>query len=204
MGLFRRDTNGSGPPQPPAATNGHLESAGANTPAVSIRELEQLVVEGMREVTIRREILELLQVGLPYLVERNCSEAAVISGQTAARLGYLAREAEFALFDGELEVDEELIQTLGDRLDAADADGSSAWDALAEVAAAMASAESLDPSPADGGPTWTLPGLGGNDRITLRNNLVARMRASDVQTHELKRTWSYGYFLGVLDELCDD
>lgn len=196
MGLFRRDTTNS---SPAGRANGHVPSA-----SVSVGELEQIVVEGMREVAVRREILELLQVGLPYLVQRECTNEDVIAGQTAARLGYLAREAEFAMFGGELDVDEDLVQTLGDKLDAAEADGSDPWDVLAELAAAMASEESLDTAVNDGGPSWTLPGLSGDFRGRLRDNLVSRMSPAPVLVDDLRRAWKFGYFLGVLDELCED
>jgi hypothetical protein len=204
MGLFRRDTTNSSARrrQPAVGANDRVELADDGS-AESIEELEQIIVEGMREVPIAREILELLQVGLPYLVQRDCSDEAVIAGQTAARLGYLSRAAEFAMFDGELEVDDDLIQVLGDRLDAAEADGTSAWNALAELAAAMAIEESLDPSPEEGGPSWTLPGLGGDVRASLRDNLVSGMNPADVLGDDLKRTWKFGYFLRVLGELCD-
>ncbi len=172
---------------------------------VSVEELAQMVLEGMREVPVKRETLALLQAGLPSLTQRQYSADAVIAGQTAARLGYLARQAEFALFDGELEADDDLVETLSDALEAAEADGTSSWDAIALLAATMAISEPLDPSPQDGGPSWTLPGLSADFRATLRDTLVLRLNhPSDVLLDDLGRTWKYGYFLRVLDELCDE
>jgi hypothetical protein len=204
MGFLRRETPESSAGNGSAFGANNRHAVGGDGASVPIEELEQMIVEGLREVPISRERLELLQVGLPHLVQRELSDQAVIAGQTAARLGYLSRQAEFAMFDSELDDDDDLVQTLGDKLDAAEANGTSGWDVLAELAADMASAEPLDPAPQAGGPSWTLPGLSGDFRRRLRDNLVARMGTTDVPVADLRRTWKYGYFLGVLDELCED
>jgi len=103
------------------------------------------------------------------------------------------------------EPDDDLETTLGERLDAAEAAGTSAWDAMADLAAAMVTGESLDPSPEEGGPSWTLAGLDGRARGRLRDDLVARMQCPpDIVAEDLKLTWKYGYFLCALDELCED
>jgi len=200
MGLFRRD-RGDEPTAGPQSANGDIE--GMESP-VPIEELEQIVVESLNEAPIERETLELLQVGLPYLVQHECSDGAVIAGQTAARLGYLARAAEFALFEGDLEFDDDLLATLSARLDEA-GEETPDGDVMADLAAELARSESLDPSPYEGGPSWTLPGLAGSARGTLRDGLVARMRCPpDVEVDDLRRTWKYGYFLHALDELFED
>lgn len=174
-------------------------------PEMAIKELEHVVIEGMGEAPLKRETLELLQVGLPYLLQRECSDQAVIAGQTAARLGYLSRAAEYAMCEGDLAMDDELYDTLSESFEQAEKEGMSSYDAMGDLAAAMATGESLDPSPHEGGPSWTLPGLPGQVRGRLRDNLVSRMQCpSDVLVDDLRRTWKYGYFLCALDELCED
>lgn len=200
MGFLRRDKN-----DPPGRGQPAAEANGAGIPAVATEELARVVVEGMRDAPIERETLELLQIGLLHLIQRECSDEAVVAGQTAARLGYLSRAAEFAMFDGELGTDENLLATLSESLEQAEADGTSGSDAMAELAAALAAGESLDPPPDEGGPSWTLPGLSGADRRALRDNLLSRMQPPpDILADDLKRTWKYGYFLCALDELCED
>ena len=193
------------PPQP-AVQPAYQPPQPAGDPAgVSIDELAQMVLEGLREVPIERETLELLQAGLPSLTQREYAPDGIIAGQTAARLGYLSRAAEFAFFDGDLGVDDGIAQTLGAELEAAEADGSSTWDAIALIAATMALGEPLGTSPMGSGPSWTLPGLGGEFRAGLCNHLVLRLKhPPDVYADDLKRTWKYGYFLRVLDELCEE
>ena len=204
MGFLRRDKNEGARPAEPAARGHDRPQLPDDDVEGVVPQLAQAVVEGIKEVSIARETLELLQLGLPYLTQREHSDKAVIAGQTAARLGYLSRTAEFAMFGGELEPDADLETTLGTRFEAAEADGTSAWDAMADLAAEMVASESLDPSPDEAGPSWTLPGISGEARGRLRDDLVARMQSSpDVAAEDLKRTWKYGYFLGALDELCE-
>ncbi len=203
--MFRRDKNEGAQPGQPAVGRQHRPQIPGDDVEGVVPQLAQAVVEGMSEVAVARETLELLQLGLPYLTQREHSDKAVIAGQTAARLGYLSRTAEFAMFGGELEPDADLETTLGARFEAAEADGTSAWDAMADLAAEMVASEALDPSPDEAGPSWTLPGIDGHARGRLRDNLVGRMQSSpDIAAEDLKRTWKYGYFLGALDELCED
>ena len=204
MGFLRRDKP-QGAALPHAFGAGPQAQPAGGAPGVSIEELTDVILEGMREAPIEPDMLELLQAGLPTLVQRMLSPEAVIAGQTAARLGYLSRMAEFALFDGQLEADEGLFQTLSDGLDAAAAAGTPDIDALAELAVAIVVAEPLVPSHDDDGPSATLPGLGGLARVQLRDALVTCLkRPYDVPLDDLKRTWKYGYFLRVLDELCEE
>lgn len=201
MGFFRRD---KGDPAGQDARAG--ERNGSQMPAAATEDLAQVVVEGMSEAPIERETLELLQIGLPHLIQRECSDEAIVAGQTAARLGYLSRAAEFAMFEGDLGPDENLVATLGESLEQAERDGTSGSDAMAELAAAIAAGESVDPPPHEGGPSWTLPGLSGADRGVLRDDLLSRMQQHppDIDADDLKRTWKYGYFLCALDELCEE
>lgn len=201
MRFSRGDKNGSSTNAGAAARR--VEIADDQLAAV-IEECAQLVIEGMRGAPLPRKTLELLQLGLPYLIQRDCSDEAVIAGQTAARVGYLSRSVEFVRFEAARAEDPDLVEVLGERLDAAP-DDEAAYDAMAELAAAMASGESLDPAPDEGGPSCTLPGLGAAARGMLRNHLLSGIRPPpDIVMAELKLSWKYGYFLRALDELTDE
>ncbi|HWC26827.1 MAG TPA: hypothetical protein VG474_09600 [Solirubrobacteraceae bacterium] len=201
MRFFRGDKNGSSSNAGPAARR--VEIADDQLGAV-IEECAQRVIEGMHDAPLARKTLELLQLGLPYMIQRDCSDEAVIAGQTAARLGYLSRSVEFVRFEAARTEDPDLVEVLGERLDAAP-DDEAAYDAMAELAAAMASEESLDPAPDEGGPSSTLPGLGAAARRMLRVHLLSGIRPPpDIVMAELELTWKYGYFLRALDELTDE
>lgn len=204
MGFFRRDTSRRSEPPPDAVGvngAGALPDEGQES---ATRELARVVAESFNEVPIDRDTLELLQVGLPYLLDRECSDEAVVVGQTAARLGYLARAAESAMLQQGSPSDPDLIATLQAGLEDAHAQGTPERDAMADLAAALATGESLDPTPEEGGPTWTLPGLGGQARGRLRDDLVGRLPCPPgILADDLRRTWKYGYFLCALDELAE-
>lgn len=201
--FFRRDKGRAPATGREADGAGELRRRADDERERLVPELAQVVVESLNDAPLERETLELLQVGLLHLIQRECSNEAVLAGQTAARLGYLTRAAESAMFDGHHEPDGDLAATLAERLDEAQEGTTQAADAMADLAADMASGEAIDPSPAEGGPTWTLPGLGGDDRRGLRDELVSRIRCPpDISGEDLKRTWKYGYFLCALDELC--
>jgi hypothetical protein len=161
------------------------------------RELAQVVAEGMTEAPLDRDTLELLQIGRPHLLQRACSDEAVVTGQTAARLGYLARAAGSAMFGADQPPDPDLLATLG---------ASSTRRRRPERRRAMrwlATGESLDPPP-DEGSVMDAPGLGGEARGRLRDDLVGRLPCPpDISGDDLKRTWEYGYLLCALDELTE-
>lgn len=201
MGFFRRDRP---EPQPEAFGANGSGALPDDEHEGAARELARVVAESVNEVPIDRDTLELLQLGLPHLLQRECSDEAVIVGQTAARLGYLARAAESTMLESDRPPDADLLDALHAGLDEAQAQGLSARDAMADLAAALATGESLDPKPQEGGPTWTLPGLGGQARGRLRDDLVGRLPCPPgIQADDLRRTWKYGYFLCALDELSD-
>lgn len=204
MGFFRRDTGRRSEPEPEAfSANGAGALPDDESEGVT-RELAQVVAESVSEVPIDRDTLELLQVGLPHLLQRECSDEAIIVGQTAARLGYLARAAESTMLEPDRPPDADLIATLQAGLEEAHAQGTPERDAMADLAAALATGESLDPTPEEGGPTWTLPGLGGQARGRLRDDLVGRLPCPQgILADDLRRTWKYGYFLCALDELTE-
>lgn len=170
-----------------------------------VRELSNLAMDGMRECPIEHSTLALLQVGLPYLTQRECSEPAIVAGQTSARLGYLSRSAEFAMFGGAQELDEELLDMLAARLEAAGDRPGATEDAVAELAAELALDEPVQPGAPGGGPLWSLPGAGGDLRVALRDQLARALdRPRDVSIEELKQAWMYGFFLRGLQECFED
>ena len=201
MGFLRRDdSNGLPPSAGSAGQGGHLRLGVGEVGACA-----QMVIEGMREAPLGRETLELLQIGLPYLVQRDVSDQTVIAGQTAARLGYLSRSVEFVRYEAARVEDDELYEALAERFEVAESTGESLYDAMADLAADMAAGEAIDPSPGEGGPSWTLPGLDAEARAALRDRLLSGMSPPpDVDVDDLKRTWKYGYFLRALDELTED
>lgn len=198
MKLFRR---GSKPSESaPVPRHEDLVMISDDDLAPVIDGLTSIVVEGMNDFPFDDETLGLLQVGLPYLTQRECSDDAVLAGQTAARLGYLARSAEFAKFNTAREADLGLLDALHESLSGAQ-EGQARREVMAEFAAAMVRSENLDPTPDEGGPSWALPGIGGAARSTLRDHLLAGMQPpDDVLSEDLKRVWKYGYFLRALEE----
>ena len=202
MKLFGR--NGEAGQPPPASERTHAPRLTPDQNG-AIRELNGLVMDGMRDCPIERSTLGLLQLGLPHLTQRECSEAAIVAGQTAARLGYLARSAEYAMFEAAQELDDGLLDTLAERLDAAGSGTDAIQDAVAELAAELALAEPMDAQQGDDGALWLLPGAGGELRSALRDRLArALSRPEDVSLYELRRTWMYGYFLRSLQECFED
>lgn len=169
------------------------------------REIEAFVLDAMKTRPIQESMLGLLQVGLPHLAQRDCSEAAIVAGQTAARLGYFARCGEHAMFAVAQEPADELLDALAARLEGVTPDPSATQDAVADLAADLVLAEPMDAQEGARGPFWSLPGAGGEARVALRDRLARALRGSpDVSLYELRRTWMYGYFLRALQECFED
>ena len=196
----KRSPNGAGAPLPgaraPAQGGDLIDRAGE-----VIDDLAALALGSMDEGLVSHEMLALLQVGLPYLTQRELSDGAIIAGQTAARLGYLSRAAEYAMFESARKEDEELLEVLEERLQSAEKAGDPPDDALADLAADIAINEPIDPGRDEHTPSWSLPGLGGDLRGVLRDHLLTHLRWPDDVSHdELQRAWKYGFFLRALEE----
>lgn len=193
-------------PPPPARTPTHV--AGPRlTPDQNrvVLELERFVLDAMEGPAVDESILAVLQVGLPYLAQRDCSDEAIVAGQTAARLGYFARSGEQAIFALAQEPDDDLLDTLAARLENVAPGPTATQDAVAELAADLVLAEPIDAQEGAGGAFWSLPGAGGEARGALRDRLTRALRQSpDVSLYELRRTWMYGYFLRALQECFED
>ena len=146
-----------------------------------------------------------MQLGLPYLTQRDCSRDAILAGQTAARLGYIARAAEYAEVPAARDSDEDLFDELSESLEAADSSGGSIASAMAEFAADLAISEPIDPPASDGGPSWVIPGVDGIVRGRLRDALLKGVRCpDDITQPDLQHTWKYGYFLRCMEEFFFD
>lgn len=63
-----------------------------------VNELGEAVVNATQIEKPPGETLQALQVGLPFLAQRQLSDEAVLAGQAAARLGYFSRFVEFNRF----------------------------------------------------------------------------------------------------------
>lgn len=195
------------PPPPAPATYSPPPAAPPAQPSVPqvVNRLTDVVLENWRSYPLDAETLSLLQIGLPYLTQRDCSRDAILAGQTAARLGYVARAAEYAEFAGARETDDDLFDELSESLEAADRAGGSIANAMAEFAADLALSEPVDPPPSDGGPSWVVPGVGGTVRGRLRDVLLKGVRCpGDITSQDLQHTWKYGYFLRATEEFFFD
>ena len=183
------------PPSPPAPP----------TSSQVVGRLTGIVLENWRSYELDAETLSLLQLGLLYLTQRDCSRDAILAGQTAARLGYIARAAEYAELPVARESSDDLFDVLSERLEAADRGGGSIADAMAEFAADLAVGEPIDPPASDGGPSWILPGVDGAVRGRLRDGLLKGVSCpADITQQELQQTWKYGYFLRAMEEFFFD
>jgi hypothetical protein len=195
---------------PPAATPPPAAAPPAVAPAQSrvaqvVNRLTDVVLENWRSYPLDAETLSLLQIGLPYLTQRDCSRDALLAGQTVARLGYISRAAEYAEFADARVASAELFEELSESLEEAEKRGGSIADAMAEFAADLAISEPIDPPASDGGPSWVVPGVSGAVRGRLRDALLTGVRcADDITRQDLQHTWKYGYFLRCMEEFFFD
>lgn len=190
----------SQPPAPPRPSTPPAQQS----PGELVDRLVTLVVESWRTYPLEPETLSMLQLGLPYLTQRDCSKDAILAGQTAARLGYIARAAEYSEYEPARRGDEDLAQELLESLEAAGEDASIAT-GIAEFAADLAISEPIDPPASERGPTWSLPGIEGSLRMRLREHLLKGVSSpADVTREDLQQTWKYGYFMRCMEEFFFD
>jgi hypothetical protein len=151
------------------------------------------------------------------------TNATIVAGRAVARIGYMARVAEWervaaarkpggwmcAGLRGAVE------SSLGEELSDSGADASF-YDSLGEVTAFFVTREPLDvPYDAEEGlrPMWTIPGMGGDFRALLRDWTLemALPRDGDVLSgpagpiddasfEDLQRVWKYGFLLRAFEE----
>lgn len=163
------------------------------------------MLENWRGYPLDDEAHSLLQVGLPYLTQRDCTKEALLAGLTAARLGYITRAAEYADFAAAREPDDALFEELSESLEEADRAGREVANAMAEFAADLAISEPIDPPASDSGPSWAIPGVSGAVRCRVRDRLLEGVPfPGDITREDLQHTWKYGYFLRCMEEFFFD
>lgn len=139
-----------------------------------------LLIDGLLEQAVAR-----LDDELPYATTRALAGA---TDQRLARLGYWARRVELERFP----IARGPVPWLVDRVVAAPEA------TIAELAAALAAEEPLEkPAPADGAPTWRIPGPGGHVRHFLA------LRAGAAEVPERKRDWVFGFFVACCEDASD-
>lgn len=161
------------------------------------------------EDQLDKPLLQALSIGMPLIAQhRDLSNGAWTVGQTAARLGYLARRAEFNRIAGAREPDAELLALYNRERERTVTQAP--LDTAAELAARLADLDPPDPNPGDPSPLWLIPGIGGHARALLAQRLLAAVGAigpdgarqlpADLPEGALLKAWKYGYFLRALED----
>ncbi|MGH2946923.1 MAG: hypothetical protein ACRDPC_11790 [Solirubrobacteraceae bacterium] len=161
------------------------------------------------EDQLDQPLLQALSLGMPLIAQRrDFSNEAWTVGQTAARLGYLARRVEFERFAAAREPDDELLALYNRERERTT--GQAPLDTAAEFAARLADVDPPDPNPGDPSPLWLIPGIGGHARTLLAMQLLAavgevgpngeRQLPVDLPEGALLKAWKYGYFVGALED----
>jgi hypothetical protein len=147
--------------------------------------------------------------------------ATMVAGRWVARIGYMARVAEWERVPAARRPRGWMIAGLRQAIEASLTEelretGVSFYDALGDVTAFFVRREPLDvPHDADEGfkPMWTIPGMGGDFRALLRDRTLDMALEQDADelrgpagpivdaTHEdLRRVWKYGFLLRSFEE----
>jgi hypothetical protein len=164
------------------------------------------------------EISEALETGLFALYDLDTApEQTVAAARWAARIGYMARVAEWERVPAARKPTGSMVAGLRQALEASlieelgEAEVSF-YDALREVTAFYVRREPLDvPYDADEGfrPMWTIPGMGGDFRALLRDRTLAMafgyeeedgMVSVDPDLEYLWWVWKYGFLLRAFEE----
>lgn len=199
---------------------GHEELA-----LVDAEDAEQLVdalsMETFDHVEIEelpRETAEALETGLFALYDLDSApEQTVAAARWAARIGYMARVAEWERVAAARKPAGSMVTGLRQAVEASLteelAEGDvSFYDALREVTAFYVRREPLDvPYDAQEGfrPMWTIPGMGGDFRALLRDRTLAMAFAYEVEDdvvsvdprlEYLWWVWKYGFLLRAFEE----
>ncbi len=171
-----------------------------------VEDLVSEVAEAMEDVKLPEHVLKSLQIGLPYLAQRELSDQAILAGQAAARLGYFSRAAEFDAFHAAREADLDMGRALADFLGTKDEEGISAYDAMTEFACGMVLSEPGRPNVEQGGPLWAVPGIGGDLRLSLADRLLEAITQipNDIAYRDLLAAWKFGLYLRALEEFMID
>jgi hypothetical protein len=192
---------------------------------VDAEDAEQLVdalsMETFDHVEIEelpRETAEALETGLFALYDLDSApEQTVAAARWAARIGYMARVAEWERVGAARKPAGSMVTGLRQAVEASLreelAEGEvSFYDALREVTAFYVRREPLDvPYDAQEGfrPMWTIPGMGGDFRALLRDRTLAMafgyemeddVVSVDPNLEYLWWVWKYGFLLRAFEE----
>jgi hypothetical protein len=127
-----------------------------------------------------------------------------VVGQTAARLGYLARVAEWSKFKAaRKQLDEGFFDRCESALETSTEDPKYV---LTELAARLAQDELLNPGlDAQRARSWSIPGTGAELRGVVRDSLLRGIEdRHGLSEEELQRAWKFGFFLRYMVELYGD
>ena len=155
-------------------------STPTNLIAVQSNVAASLLIDGLFDEAVAR-----VGTALPVPAERALSQADDVR---VARLGYLARVIELERFEVARAPASWLVERVVARPE----------EPIADLAAALAAEEPLEKSaPADGAPSWQIPGPGGHVRHFLA------LRAIDGVLSERKRSWLFGFFVRCCEDAGD-
>jgi hypothetical protein len=170
------------------------------------------------------DLAHALEIGLFGVTRlQDATSATIVAGRAVARIGYMARVAEWErvpaarkpggpMFTG---LRGAVESSVGEELGESGADASF-YDALSEVTAFFVTREPLDvPYDAEQGlkPMWTIPGMGGDFRALLRDWTLEMALPregdaligpagpiEDASLEDLQRVWKYGFLLRSFEE----
>jgi hypothetical protein len=170
------------------------------------------------------DLAHALEIGLFGVTGREAaSKATIVAGRAVARIGYMARVAEWERVQAARKQGGPMCaglrgaveSSIGEELSESGPDASF-YDALGEVTAFFVTREPLDvPYDAEQGlkPMWTIPGMGGDFRALLRDWTLemALPREGDALSgpagpiddasfEDLQRVWKYGFLLRSFEE----
>lgn len=183
--------------------------------------IDTAVYKMMEAEDLDDETAVTLSLGYLLISGRSVEEvpaATFLATRAVAAVGYMSREAECDRFAHARELDDDGSAPLRAALASASALGptGAAGADLAVAAAWLARHEAIDPRPTDDfRPSWTVPGIRGDERRHLRERTLAIVvrpgpsgalatpqgEVHDATLDDFRRTWKYGFFLRCLVEL---
>lgn len=169
-----------------------------------VEDLCSGVLEMMEGFRPPEHIVSALTVGILLVTQRKLSKEGVLSGQGVARLGYCTRAIEFNRLHAAREMDIDLAEALQAHMELQD-DDKPAMSGVTEFAVEMVLSEPLRPTVEQGGPLWTVPGLGAQVRLAMADRLMdLDDLPPDVGPYDMLATWKFGFYLRTLEEFYFD
>lgn len=181
--------------------------------------------EYVNEGEIRDGAARALSKGFSLVTERDpATEGTLVAAESAARLGYMARMAEWERLTparthrGSMlaSLRDEVVSEVADELEGSPDPRRSFYDVLGEVTAFVAAREPLDvPYDAAEGFVlmWTIPGTGGQVRALVRDKTLQMVLQRDgaglrsaagpiegATIEDFQQVWKYGFLLRSFEE----